>query len=357
MSKIRIKGNWKNPESSVSLETHIKKCIMPKKREFLSSILKKAVIGTVATLSVGLGIFFGCLNSEKYNSESNKAEIGASEVYNITKIDRTKVISQLESFLSKDSAKTIAEKFDLGYNEYQTEMLQYCFGQAFDPAKKLCFWTFPEESSNSAFDNISKWRLFTENYNIIFFETGSINDLLEKTRLFSEEYGKPDLFILGGHGNPNGMNLSDEGIWEISVSNLDSLKKLGEYLEEDCQIYLNSCATGRPDGLGDKLSKVVKREVIAPPEPYALDSPKTKIELDENGRIKDILFQLPVTYNNQDGKLVPFVRFTRLYGDNKEDTSYFNRFYEEALKVDTTYPNLWFTFSFNKFTPKLTVVN
>jgi hypothetical protein len=105
-------------------------------------------------------------------------------------------------------------------------------------------------------------------------EFSSQQELWDKIKSISYNYGKPIGIFLEGHG-PNQLQYSfeDNGISTQSIiSNVDEWLELEEYLHLDARIIVNCCSSGTVSGFAEQLSLTLSRPVSAQNATIGLDA-------------------------------------------------------------------------------------
>lgn len=102
-------------------------------------------------------------------------------------------------------------------------------------------------------------------HNLKVVEIGNKKELVHMLNQLRKKYGKAAFAIIGGHGNPSGIQLGS-GEWDhISIEDvmMKGTDAISLAFEADPTIILFSCSTGQREGIGQKISGI-GATVIAP---------------------------------------------------------------------------------------------
>jgi hypothetical protein len=115
------------------------------------------------------------------------------------------------------------------------------------------------------------------------FEVSSKRDIVHVLHQLQKQYGgkqKIAFVLLGGHGSSSGLTLGGNGRGQrLEVSDFtDRRIRLDVLFDDFATIILESCSTGKAGGVGEAMSKLLDREVIAPDADSFIASIKVVVE-------------------------------------------------------------------------------
>ena len=166
---------------------------------------------------------------------------------------------------------------------------------------------------NGAFQNKLEWlRYFAKKYNLDIHYVTSIKCI---NNILSQK--KYSLIFIAAHGTKDSMIFNKSFVLKTNEINKIHFKNL----RKDCEIVLNSCSTGKVNGIAEKIAELSKRRVFAPMEPAGVTQTLAK-----DGNIK---------YTYKKPPLLPFFKakdVTRRIDPYNQ--SYMQRFFNLILRVN-----------------------
>ena len=156
-----------------------------------------------------------------------------------------------------------------------------------------------------------------DQYLLRIIECGSKIDIGRRLIALNNKYGKNhkiSYMLVSAHGNPEVMRFGNNdkgGLFRISDLAGKWTRKGKSFLEKNATIILLSCSTGVKDGIGQKISKDLSVQIIAPNGNGYLES------LQANSSENGINFNTTYVAGSEDGSTITPVE-TKVYIDGNE---------------------------------------
>lgn len=112
-------------------------------------------------------------------------------------------------------------------------------------------------------------------------------DLARTLIKLNKRYGKDQkikFVIIGGHGTAESISFGGkEEYQKLSIGDLsgEGGRRIEDFLDSEATVVLNSCSTGKRGGIGQRISKVFDRRVIAPEDPASINQIEVKYDADK----------------------------------------------------------------------------
>lgn len=183
-------------------------------------------------------------------------------------------------------AKFLIEKFGIyNFGRYPESLLIKQYDEYENTEKPYGIVIFAEDDHNAAYfedkDELEEMANDLKGeYLVRIMEAGSKEELLRLLTRMRLKYGqshKISFAVVGAHGNKKVITLGNVDRWDREISIRNILRYEGrkyELFEKDATIILVSCQSGKKQGIGSKMSKVLNRTVIAPGDNSGLESIK-----------------------------------------------------------------------------------
>ncbi len=199
-----------------------------------------------------------------------------------------KNINAIESIEEKRPGivKFLIDKFGIyNFGRYPESLLIKQYDEFENTEKPYGLVIFAEDDHNAAyFEDKDELEEMADDLNgkylVRIIEAGGKEELLRLLTRMRLKYGqdhKISFAVVGAHGNKEVITLGNvnKNDREISIRNMLRYKgRKYELFEEDATIILLACKSGQVQGIGSRMSKVLKRTVIAPGDNSGLESIK-----------------------------------------------------------------------------------
>jgi hypothetical protein len=199
----------------------------------------------------------------------------------------------------------LQEEFNISsFARYPKDMLLRQYRERDRTDKKYGIVIYPKLDWNSAFYE-AQYGLLTldanvQDYAIRIFECGTKVDVARSLIKSRRRYGRDNKIAFGviaGHGSSESITFGGTDTTDSRhVFTKEDLKGRGvsritDFFDPDATLILISCSTGKPEGVGENLSKLLDLKIIAPDEPTNLFAVRTT---KKNGRL-----EFEVLYSNR----------------------------------------------------------
>lgn len=129
---------------------------------------------------------------------------------------------------------------------------------------------------NNFHENFQWTKQFSGKRNLRFIEVGSVGELARRLILLENKYGKeqkPAEIIINGHGTEMLIWLAANKGFSTSTLGRERIQQNAKkFFGEHPTIILNSCSTGKNEGIAQQLSLLLDAKVIAPDRPAWISS-------------------------------------------------------------------------------------
>jgi hypothetical protein len=144
-----------------------------------------------------------------------------------------------------------------------------------DPRQKFLYLSMESDAEGqyalSPERNPEVFEKLSKNYDFKFKVISSYDELCQEVKE-STKTGKLLNLVINGHGNPNGIHLSGENIWDNYVHKNRDLAKCFNSLDPSAKITLFVCSAGKPqngnpnDNIAGEIMKNTQNMVVASTE-------------------------------------------------------------------------------------------
>lgn len=191
---------------------------------------------------------------------------------------------------------TLQEEFGIeDFMRYPVGMLKEQYDHRDDVSIPYGIVMYPKADWNGAFTTPDLLASLSDQvkgkYQVRIYEAGSRMDVARaliktKQRYAQQGGGKISFALIGGHGEPGGIQFGDGGEREeIRIQDLmgrGASRAGGEFFEPNATVILESCSTGQRDGIGQKMSELLSARIVAPNIPTS--TKEIRVTFDENGK-------------------------------------------------------------------------
>ncbi|MEM4389611.1 MAG: hypothetical protein QXG98_03030, partial [Candidatus Micrarchaeia archaeon] len=193
-----------------------------------------------------------------------------------------------------DLRNRLKDKFNIDFvMRYPGGVLEDMLSGRRDPARPLAIIAYPKYDDNGAFYSNKIWQLYRAGFQVVVFESRNEGEFMEWVERIVAKWGPADVVVLGGHGEPQKIQLgageSEENFLDVTDNDvLEALKRLvgpSGMFGPGGVFVLESCSTGDPkttDNIAQVISKRTGTRVFAPDKRTAISN--FNIRRDENGR-------------------------------------------------------------------------